>query len=69
MIDTPDMFSIDISIKNSDIRANIKNNINVLLNEAKSLVQKNYFNKKIIHTIVKNLLLMTKNFLKSQAKK
>ena len=70
MIDTPDMFSIDISIKkNSDIRANIKNNINVLLNEAKSLVQKNYFNKKIIHTIVKKFIIDDEEFFEVPSEK
>ena len=53
MIDTPDMFSIDISIKkNSDKKKYSKNDIISLLNEAKSLVQKNYYNQKIIHMIV-----------------
>ena len=57
MIDTPDMFSIDISIKkNSDSKKYSKNDINSLLNEAKSLVQKNYLNKKIIHMIVKKFI-------------
>ena len=54
MIDTPDIFSIDISIrKNFDNKQNSKDEIKSLLNEAKSLVQKNYPNKKIIHMIVK----------------
>tara|TARA_B100001029_G_C15052783_1_gene452052 strand:- start:829 stop:1995 length:1167 start_codon:yes stop_codon:yes gene_type:complete len=54
MIDTPDMFSIDISIKKSfDKKKFSENDIQSLLNEAKSLIQKNYFNKKIIHMIVK----------------
>jgi len=57
MIDTPDMFSIDISIKkNSDSKQYSKNDIESLLNEAKSLVQKNYLNKKIIHMIVKKFI-------------
>ena len=48
MIDTPDMFSVDISIKkNSDGQKYSKNDINSLLNESKSLIQKNYFNKKL----------------------
>ena len=48
MIDTPDMFSIDISIKKIfDSNKYSKNDISSLLNEAKSLVQKNYFNKKL----------------------
>ena len=57
MIDTPDMFSVDISIKkNSDGQKYSKNEINSLLNESKSLIQKNYFNKKIIHMIVKKFI-------------
>ena len=57
MIDTPDMFSIDISIKkNSDSNRYSINDIKSLLNEAKNLVQKNYFDKKIIHMIVKRFI-------------
>ena len=57
MIDTPDMFSIDISIKkNSDSNKYSKDDIISLLNEAKSLIQKNYLNKKIIHMIVKKFI-------------
>ena len=57
MIDTPDMFSIDISIKkNFDSKKHLQNNIKSLLNEAKSLVQKNYHNQKIIHMIVKKFV-------------
>jgi len=63
MIDTPDMFSIDISIKkNSDSKKYSKNDINSLLNEAKSLVQKNYLNKKIIHMIVKKFIFDDEEF-------
>ena len=63
MIDTPDMFSIDISIKkNSDNRQYSKNDIKSLLNEAKSLVQKNYLNKKIIHMIVKKFIFDDEEF-------
>ena len=63
MIDTPDMFSIDISIKkNSDSKQYSKNDIKSLLNEAKSLVQKNYLNKKIIHMIVKKFIFDDKEF-------
>ena len=58
MIDTPDMFSIDISIKkNFDSKKNLQNDIKSLLNEAKSLVQKNYYNQKIIHMIVKKFII------------
>ena len=57
MIDTPDMFSIDISIKkNSDSNKYSKDDIISLLNESKSLIQKNYLNKKIIHMIVKKFI-------------
>ena len=63
MIDTPDMFSIDISIKkNSDSRQYSKNDIMSLLNEAKSLVQKNYLNKKIVHMIVKKFIFDDEEF-------
>ena len=63
MIDTPDMFSIDISIKkNSDSRKYSKNDIKSLLNEAKSLVQKNYLNKKIVHMIVKKFIFDDEEF-------
>ena len=57
MIDTPDMFSIDISIKkNSDNKQYSKNDIISLLNEAKNLVHKNYLDKKIIHMTVKKFI-------------
>jgi len=63
MIDTPDMFSIDISLKkNSDGKKYSKNDIKTLLNEAKGLVQKNYLNKKIIHMIVKKFILDDEEF-------
>jgi len=65
MIDTPDMFSIDISIKKiSDSNKYSKNDISSLLNEAKSLVQKNYFNKKIVHMIVKKFIFDDEEFYK-----
>tara|TARA_Y100000590_G_scaffold356220_1_gene410333 strand:- start:2731 stop:3897 length:1167 start_codon:yes stop_codon:yes gene_type:complete len=65
MIDTPDMFSIDISIKkNFDSNKYTKNDIKSLLNEAKSLVQKNYFNQKIIHVIVKKFIFDDEVFFK-----
>ena len=58
MIDTPDMFSIDIAIKkNFDSEKNLQNDIKSLLNEAKSLIQKNYHNQKIIHMIVKKFII------------
>ncbi len=63
MIDTPDMFSIDISIKkNSDGKKYSKNDINSLLNESKSLVQKNYIDKKIVHMIVKKFIFDDKEY-------
>ncbi len=63
MIDTPDMFSIDISIKkNSDSRKYSENDIKSLLNDAKSLVQKNYFNQKVIHMIVKKFVFDDEEF-------
>ncbi len=65
MIDTPDMFSIDISIKKiSDSNKYSKNDISSLLNEAKSLIQKNYFDKKIIHIIVKKFIFDEEEFFK-----
>ena len=63
MIDTPDMFSVDISIKkNSDGKKYSKDDINSLLNESKSLVQKNYINKKIVHMIVKKFIFDDQEF-------
>ncbi len=65
MIDTPDMFSIDISIRKiSDSKNQSNNDISLLLNEAKSIIQKNYFNKKIIHTIVKKFIFDDKEYFK-----
>ena len=47
MIDTPDMFSVDISIKkNSDGKKYSKDDIISLLNESKNLVQKNFGQRK-----------------------
>ena len=63
MIDTPDMFSVDISIKkNSDGKKYSKSDINSLLNESKSLIQKNYINKKIVHMIVKKFIFDDKEY-------
>jgi len=63
MIDTPDIFSIDFSIKkNSDKRKFSKNDIHSLLNEAKNIVQKNYINQKIIHVIVKKFVFDDQEF-------
>ena len=70
MIDTPDMFSIDISIKkNSDGKQYSKNDIKSLLNEVKDLVQKNYLNKKIIHVIVKKFIFDDEEFFEIPNKK
>ena len=70
MIDTPDMFSIDISIKkNSDRKQYSKNDIKSLLNEVKGLVQKNYLNKKIIHVIVKKFIFDDEEFFEIPNKK
>ena len=55
------MFSIDISIK-FDSKTNLQNDIKSLLNEAKSLVQKNYHNQKIIHMIVKKFIVDDNEF-------
>jgi len=57
MIDTTDMFSIDISLKKiSDNKKYSNNDIHSLLQEGKNLVQNNYSNKKIIHVIVKKFV-------------
>jgi len=70
MIDTPDMFSIDISIKkNSDRKQYSKNDIKSLLNEIKGLVQKNYLNKKIIHVIVNKFIFDDEEFFEIPNKK
>ncbi len=63
MIDTPDMFSIDISLKkNFDTKKNIQEDIESTLREAKNIIQKNYFNKKIVHMIVKKYFFDEKIF-------
>ena len=63
MIDTPDMFSIDISLKkNVDVKKNAQKDIQSVLQEAKNIVQKNYFNKKIIHMVVIKYLFDEKIF-------
>ena len=70
MIDTPDMFSIDISIKrNFDSKKHLQNNIQSLLNEAKILVQKNYHNQKIIHMIAKKFVFDDEEFFELPQKK
>ena len=53
MIDTPDLFSIDISIKKKFDKKKIDiNDISPLVLESKLLIQKNYNNKKILHIII-----------------
>jgi len=63
MIDTPDLFSIDLSIKKNLEGKKINNNdIKYLLQEAKQLVQNNNFDKKIIHIIIEKFVLDDKIF-------
>jgi len=70
MIDTPDMFSVDFSIKKtSDNNHYSINDIKSLLNEAKNLIQKNYLNKKIIHMIVKKFIFDDKEYFEIPKKK
>ena len=57
MIDTPDMFSIDISIKRTfDKKKHSNSDILSLLQEGKNLIQNNYFDKKIVHMIAKKFI-------------
>ncbi len=57
MIDTPDMFSLDVSLKKiSDTTEYSDNEIKSLLQEAKNLIEKNYSDKTIIHMIVKKFI-------------
>ena len=57
MIDTPDMFSIDISIKRTfDKKKYSNSDILSLLQEGKNLIQNNYFDKKIVHMIAKKFI-------------
>ena len=63
MIDTPDIFSIDFSIKNnSDKKKYSKNDVYSLINEAKNIVQKNYIDQKVIHVIVKKFIFDDEEF-------
>ena len=63
MIDTPDIFSIDFSIKkNSDKKKYSENDIHSLLSEAKNIVQKNYIDQKIIHIILKKFVFDDQEF-------
>ncbi len=69
MIDTPDMSSIDISIKkNFDSRQYSEQDIISLLNEAKSIVLKSYPDKKIIHMIVKKFFFDDQEFFEIPSK-
>ena len=53
MIDPPDLFSIDLSIKKRFEKKKISSNdIKYLIQEAKLLIQKNYNKKKLIHIII-----------------
>jgi len=57
LIDTPDMFSIDISIKRTfDKKKHSNSDILSLLQEGKNLIQNNYFDKKIVHMIAKKFI-------------
>ncbi len=63
MVDTPDMFSIDISLKkNFDSQNNLYNDIQSLLQESKNIIQNNYLDKKVIHMIVKKFVLDDKEY-------
>ena len=63
MIDTPDLFSIDLSIKkNLEGKKVNKDDIKYLLQEAKQLVQDNNFDKKIIHIIIEKFVLDSKTY-------
>ena len=65
MLDTPDMFSVDMTIKKkSEYKKYTQNDIQSLLQEAKILIQNNYLNKKIIHMIVKKFVFDKKVFYK-----
>ena len=69
MIDTTDMFSVDISLKKIfDMKKNIQDDIQSILQEAKNTVQKNYYNKKIIHMIVKKYSFDNKIFYEAPDK-
>ena len=58
MIDTPDLFSIDISIKKEFDKKKIDtNDISHLILESKLLIQKNYTNKKLLHIIIQKYIV------------
>ena len=58
MIDTPDLFSIDISIKKKFDKKKINtNDISHLILESKLLIQKNYSSKKLLHIIIQKYII------------
>ena len=57
MVDTPDLFSIDVSIKKElDGKKVDLDDVKYLLRDAKILIQNNYNDKKIIHIIVEKII-------------
>ena len=63
MIDAPDLFSIDLSIKkNFEGKKINSDDIKYLLQEARYLIQNNYSNQKIIHIIVEKFIFDKKIF-------
>ena len=52
MIDPPDLFSIDLSIKKKFEKKITTQDIKYLTQEAKLLIQKNYTRKKLIHILI-----------------
>jgi cell division protein FtsA len=63
MIDTPDLFSIDLSIKkNLEGKRVSIDDIKYLLQDARQLIQKNNFDKKIIHIIIEKFIFDKKIF-------
>ena len=70
MIDTPNMFSLDISLKKtSDTKDYSDNEIKSLLQEAKNLVEKNYLDQKIVHMIVKKFVFDDNEYFSIPEKK
>ena len=70
MIDTPNMFSLDLSLKKtSDTKDYSDNEIKSLLQEAKNLVEKNYLDQKIIHMIVKKFVFDDNEYFSIPEKK
>tara|TARA_Y100000590_G_C15682796_1_gene1000443 strand:- start:396 stop:1595 length:1200 start_codon:yes stop_codon:yes gene_type:complete len=63
MIDTPDLFSIDVSIKNNFEGKKIdEEDIKYLLQEIKILIQNNYSGKKILHIILEKIIIDNKDY-------